>query len=58
MTCLRPHRVGKAESLFAANRNPFSTASVRMRKAHVEQMFSALPHNRTFLTVIGTSGLD
>jgi hypothetical protein len=31
MTCLRPHRVGKAESLFAVNLKPFSTASTHRR---------------------------
>jgi len=36
MTRPRPHRVGKAESLFVANLKPFSTASVKMRKTRRE----------------------
>src|SRR3954447_7163373 len=42
MTRLRPQSVGKAESLFVANLKPFSTASVKRRRTHIEQMSSAL----------------
>jgi hypothetical protein len=34
---------GKAESLFVVNLKPFSTASVRIGKAHIENILSGIP---------------